>query len=458
MKYLPSFTSKIAPRAGRVREVQRRNQPKEKGNLVGFFLTEASQIDDPSRSFFLHFQEIEDMADAKEVGEGEKKETGPTTTENGKKKRRGIFSRIWNGLFRLHGDDFEKRLQYISKEEAAVLSRMSRRSQSWRRTTRQLIFFSVIFEVIAVGFAIGTTRSMDMNWKMRAIRVLPVFLLPALSSAAYSTFVSFTGMCDRRDQKILERLRAERQAKIDELKEKTNYYTTQQLIQRYDPDPAAKAAAATILASKLGADSGLKVYLGDESNLSAPTGKSHDVELVQSSGLRNRKQVHSRSSSPGRITPNHPNQQSISPGRTDQTQISEHNQLVVEHHQPQTSSTHDGGWIARIAALLVGEDPTQSYALICGNCHMHNGLVRKEDFPYVTYYCPHCHSLNKPKQLDERASGSVSPKIGSSKTDIGEAVQKASASAGDSVVTSNSPVNEIEEVSEKESLGEEKAR
>lgn len=36
---------------------------------------------------------------------------------------------------------------------------------------------------------------------------------------------------ERKDQKTLEKLRAERQAKIDELKEKTNYYTTQQLIQ-----------------------------------------------------------------------------------------------------------------------------------------------------------------------------------------------------------------------------------
>ena len=36
---------------------------------------------------------------------------------------------------------------------------------------------------------------------------------------------------DRKDQKTLERLRAERQEKIDELKEKTNYYITQQLIQ-----------------------------------------------------------------------------------------------------------------------------------------------------------------------------------------------------------------------------------
>lgn len=68
-------------------------------------------------------------------------------TEEKKKKKRGVLSRLWNGLFRLHGDDFEKRLQHISKEEAAVLTRMKKRSLSWRRMTRHLIIFSVIFEV-----------------------------------------------------------------------------------------------------------------------------------------------------------------------------------------------------------------------------------------------------------------------------------------------------------------------
>ena len=145
-------------------------------------------------------------------------------------------------------------------------------------------------------------------------------------------------------------------------------------MQRYDPDPAAKAAAATVLASKLGADSGLKLYVGDESNPTASTGKSHDVELVQSGGLRNRKQLQSRSTSPGAMTPVLSDQQLVGSGGTDPTQNFEHNQpVVVEHHQPHSSTTNDGGWIARIAALLVGEDPTQSYALICGNCHMHNG-------------------------------------------------------------------------------------
>ena len=36
---------------------------------------------------------------------------------------------------------------------------------------------------------------------------------------------------EQQDQKTLERLRQGRQLKIDELKEKTNYYITQQLIQ-----------------------------------------------------------------------------------------------------------------------------------------------------------------------------------------------------------------------------------
>ncbi|XP_031253357.1 uncharacterized protein At2g24330-like [Pistacia vera] len=347
------------------------------------------------------------------------------------KKQRGIVSHIWNSIFRLRRDDFEKRLQYISKEEAAVLARLQRRSQTWRRMTKHLIIFTVIFEVIAVGYAIMTTRSMDLNWKMRAFRVLPMFLLPGLSSLAYSAFVSFTRMCDHKDQKTLERLQAERQAKIDELKERTNYYTTQQLIQRYDPDPEANAAAATVLASKLGTDSGLKkVYVGNESKLNVLIGKSNDVEVVQSSGLRKRKQSLTRSNNAGSNPLHHPDEETPHSIETEGPQTSGYSQLVVNHHDPQGSTLNNGGWIARVAALLVGEDPTQSYALICANCHMHNGLARKEDFPYITYYCPHCHALNKPKESKEFVSSSPNT----------------STLTTDSIISASSSVRESEEV------------
>lgn len=143
-------------------------------------------------------------------------------------------------------------------------------------------------------------------------------------------------------------------------------------MQRYDPDPAAKAAAASVLASKLGADSGMKVYLGEDS---APLGKSSDVEVApRTSGLRQRKQQSlSKASSVDGGTVLHHEEGMLSQAGLEDMDVSPQHQVVVEHHPQAGLSTQDGGWIARLAALLVGEDPTQSYALICGNCHMHNG-------------------------------------------------------------------------------------
>ncbi|KAJ4950157.1 hypothetical protein NE237_026989 [Protea cynaroides] len=366
-----------------------------------------------------------------------KKEEG----EKVMKQKRGIISRIWNGLFRARGEDIETRLQYICKEEASVLARMKKRSQSWKSVVKKIMIFFGMWEVIAVVYAILSTRSLDLHWKIRALRVFPIFLTPALSFIVYSALVRWTRMRDRKDQQTLEKLHAERQTKIDELKERTNYYRTQQLIQRYDPDPAAKAAAATILASKLGSDSGLKVYLGDESKFQAPSGKSNDFQSVQSSGLRNRKQSQTGSSS-GLSTVTHQSVEKIHHDLLlDDSETVEQNQMAVEHDP--RPAVHNEGWIARIAALLVGEDPTQCYALICSSCYMHNGLARKDDFPYITYYCPHCRALNGPRQqLEEHVSGSISANTISTtsrKSDVVDNSSPGTLSRNGDVVDNTSP-------------------
>ncbi|KAL8172303.1 hypothetical protein V2J09_024107 [Rumex salicifolius] len=358
-----------------------------------------------------------DIAEKPDMPAAEKK----TKEVTSKKKHRGIISRIWHVLFGSRSDDFERRLERISKEEATILSRMRRRQQSWGKLKRHLILFSVLLEgeilggpcliptrdlfgdltwdvLIAVGYAVMTATSAE-NWKKRAFRI----------SNDLTTVWKSYNIRERKDQKSLEKLRDERQAKINELKEKTNYYITQQLIQinaasafpRYDTDPAAKAAAATVLASKLGADCGLKFTVGDDSKLHDSTAKSNDVELVhQPGGLRNRKQPHSQSDGSGINPVSH--HQNAAVLQQMGAEFAEHSQpLHVDHYQNGQSSSNSGGLLARIAALLVGEDPTQSYALICGNCHMHNGLASKEDFPYVTYICPHCHAVNGPRKRDD---------------------------------------------------------
>lgn len=146
------------------------------------------------------------------------------------------------------------------------------------------------------------------------------------------------------------------------------------MYQRYDPDPAAKAAAATVLASKLGAESGLKVFVGDESQLNSTPGKSNDMEAKHSRGLRNRRQPNTKHNSAGTTPTHHSDNESNHSGTSERITGTEQNQqMVFEHFNPHGYAAHDGSWISRIAALLVGEDPTQSYALICGNCRMHNG-------------------------------------------------------------------------------------
>lgn len=75
-----------------------------------------------------------------------------TSDDSVKKKQNGFFSRIWNAMFRDKGDDFEKRLEYISKEEANVLSRIKRRSITWRKLTRNLVLSSLFFEVSTIDF------------------------------------------------------------------------------------------------------------------------------------------------------------------------------------------------------------------------------------------------------------------------------------------------------------------
>lgn len=82
------------------------------------------------------------------------------------------------------------------------------------------------------------------------------------------------------------------------------------------------------------------------------------------------------------------------------------------------------------------------------------GLARKEDFPYITYYCPHCHTLNQPKQSEDRVSGFNSPTSGNLIAGgYAEAINKTS----NSTSGSSSPIracSENEEVIERPTSGE----
>lgn len=77
-----------------------------------------------------------------------------------------------------------------------------------------------------------------------------------------------------------------------------------------------------------------------------------------------------------------------------------------------------------------------SFLLLCP------GLARKEDFPYITYYCPHCHALNGPQNSELPVSGTTSPEMDSLRADGGG--NSVGESPKETIATSSSAMTESE--------------
>uniref|UniRef100_A0A158R5G3 Endoplasmic reticulum junction formation protein lunapark n=1 Tax=Syphacia muris TaxID=451379 RepID=A0A158R5G3_9BILA len=48
----------------------------------------------------------------------------------------------------------------------------------------------------------------------------------------------------------------------------------------------------------------------------------------------------------------------------------------------------------KVVDFIIGDQPSDRYALICSHCHGHNGMARKEEFDFLSYRCWICGEFN----------------------------------------------------------------
>jgi len=58
----------------------------------------------------------------------------------------------------------------------------------------------------------------------------------------------------------------------------------------------------------------------------------------------------------------------------------------------------DRGVLDRMVEYLVGDGPSNRYALVCRRCHRHNGMALKEEFEFLAFHCAYCQFLNPSKR------------------------------------------------------------
>jgi len=149
------------------------------------------------------------------------------------------------------------------------------------------------------------------------------------------------------EEKTLQALLKEQRTKVEEIKKKTNYYSTRDLIQRYDEPPPSPAIRPM-----------------------PPPSTPQRPQPPPNMNLR-------------QGTPCWPSPQSnLSP-----SPMVPPNPL---HKQ----------WYDKLADALLGDDDNAAnsssrYALICEKCFTHNGLVKESMWPDAQYICPKCNHFNR---------------------------------------------------------------
>lgn len=59
------------------------------------------------------------------------------------------------------------------------------------------------------------------------------------------------------------------------------------------------------------------------------------------------------------------------------------------------------GLIDQVADVVLGEDPSSMYALICSKCFFHNGLVKPSEYQHARFRCYNCNHHNKKDVQEE---------------------------------------------------------
>lgn len=182
------------------------------------------------------------------------------------------------------------------------------------------------------------------------------------------------------EEKTLVTLHKQRSERIEEIKKKTNYYTTRNLLERYDDSPSTARASPN-----------------------APNSPMSQQQQQQRPMVKPPAQ-----GTPPQQTPQRP---------TSKSSLAQMPQQPIPPPHKQ--------WYDKLADAILGDDDsassassTSKYALICQKCFAHNGLVKESLWLDTQYICPKCGHFNGSARSQDQGSPPVAGrhKVGSAPT------------------------------------------
>ncbi|KAJ3836382.1 hypothetical protein F5878DRAFT_565775 [Lentinula raphanica] len=170
------------------------------------------------------------------------------------------------------------------------------------------------------------------------------------------------------EERTLQQLHKQQREKVEEIKKKTNYYSTRDLLQRYDESSPAATP------------------------------------------LQQRSPLPSRPAQPSQppVTP----QRNLTPQSNGSlTRLTVSPALMQQLNSPMQVSPPEPPrkqWLDKIVDVVLGDDDAARFALICEKCFAHNGLVKESVWEETQYVCPKCKHFN-PSKRSKKVGASTRP-------------------------------------------------
>ncbi|KAI9438797.1 hypothetical protein H4582DRAFT_1951111 [Lactarius indigo] len=214
----------------------------------------------------------------------------------------------------------------------------------------------------------------------KAIKAFPAIVGPIIILFTRRIVQLWYNRKGNAEEKSLAALKLARRNKVEDIKKKTNYYETRDLLERYEDGPSNRLPPAW---SKIGPIAPVQPQPQPQQPPSTPQRAVPAVPPNTPANLR---------------TP-------ISPGLQSQ---------LITQTPPQPLPPPRKKWYDKLADILLGDDEqpvnaaASRYALICQKCSTHNGLMKEDMWEDAQYICLNCGHFN-PSVRSQRKGAQPQP-------------------------------------------------
>ncbi|KAJ2716058.1 hypothetical protein H4R19_000860 [Coemansia spiralis] len=322
-------------------------------------------------------------------------------------KKEANYEEILSGL--------EQDIRQAEKQRGRAGERMEWCAHNW------LFYTGLGWAAYVLGFIVHVWperhRGQSSGWFLGHAAAVTV----AVPAVMYYGNVAIRALWQRAIRKHdtrIARLRGELNERLDELKKKTAFDSTKNLIDRFSAAEAAPPAAGDGVAARLRGQE-TKNRRRTMPNFGAPGPRAAGVPSAPSLTAKPQQQQQRRMVSLGGQGAG------LSAGVQNQSAGGHGNAAhpppaagVVKVAPRTATMAGPGGqrpWLDKLVDQLVGDvgSSQDKYALICRHCYAHNGLVLEEEIRHIQYSCPKCGKFN-PSQAAQRAAVPAASEPGSS--------------------------------------------